>query len=132
MKVQSFQDLLVWSKAHCLVLEIYKMTSDFPDEERFGLISQLRRSSASICSNIAEGYMKSRADFLRFLDISRGSLEETKYHLILSRDLKFCTQEKFNELFEICDQIGRMMYRLKSNLRALTTDHRTRLSNSYD
>lgn len=82
MKINTFEDLVVWQKAHEMVLTIYKITKLFPEDERFGLVVQLRRSSSSICANMAEGYTKSTKDFIRFLDIARASLEETKYHLI--------------------------------------------------
>lgn len=98
MYIKTFQDLTVWAKGHLLVLEIYKITKFFPDEERFGLVSQIRRSSVSICSNIAEGYKKSKKDFLRYLDIAQGSLEETKYHLILSRDLNYFDINNFEKI----------------------------------
>ena len=120
MDVKSFEDLIVWQKAHQLTLEIYKVTKEFPKAEKFGLISQIRRSTASICANIAEGQTKSRKDFLRFLDIARGSLEETKYHLILSRDLKYCTDEQFKMLYALSDEIGKMIYGLSQQLRRLT------------
>lgn len=120
MDVKSFEDLIVWQKAHLLTLEIYKATKEFPKAEKFGLISQIRRSSVSICANIAEGQTKSRKDFLRFLDIARGSLEETKYHLILSRDLKYCTNEQFKMLYALSDEIEKMIYGLSQQLRRLT------------
>lgn len=117
MKINSFRDLLVWEKAHTLVLEIYKITESFPSNEQFGLISQIRRSSISVCANIAEGYVKSKNDFIRFLDIARGSLEETKCHLILSKDLGYCSEVHFNKLFSLSDEVGKMLYSLKHNLR---------------
>ena len=117
MKINSFKDLLVWEKAHTLVLEIYKMTQSFPGNEQFGLTSQIRRSSISVCANIAEGYVKSKNDFIRFLDIARGSLEETKCHLILSKDLGYCSEAHFNKLFSLSDEVGKMLYSLKHNLR---------------
>ena len=109
MGIKSFQDLKVWHKGHNLVLEIYRLTKTFPNEEKFGLISQIRRSSASICANIVEGYKKSTLDFVRFLYIAQGSLEETKYFLILSRDLEYCDHENFNKLFNLSDEVGLML-----------------------
>ena len=88
--IRNFEDLLVWQKGHQFVLEIYKITQKFPEEEKFGLISQIRRSSLSICANIAEGNKKSTKDYLRFIDIAQGSLEETKYHLILKKRILRC------------------------------------------
>lgn len=116
MKINSFQDFIVWSKGHTLTLEIYKLTKSFPDEEKFGLSNQIRRSSASICANIAEGYKKSRKDFLRFLEISEASLEEIKYHLILSKDLGYCSAEHFKRLFDLSEEVGRMLNGLTRRL----------------
>ena len=118
MEIKSFQDLLLWQKGHQFVLEIYKLTREFPGEERFGLISQIRRSSVSICANIAEGGKKSRNDFIRFLVIADGSLEETKYHLILSKDLEYLNLEKFKVLSMQADEIGRILNALIRSLRS--------------
>src|SRR5687768_1576379 len=87
---KSFKDLIVWQKAHSLVLEIYKQTKAFPKEEMYCLTSQIRRSSISVAANIAEAFKKkSSADKLRILNISQGSLSETEYYLILSKDLEY-------------------------------------------
>ena len=117
MKIQSFKDLFIWQKGHLFVIEIYKLTRSFPVEEKFGLVSQIRRSSASICANVAEGYTKSTKDFARFLEIARGSLEETKYYLILSKDLGYCSEQEFNKLFNQVDEVGRMTKSLIQKLR---------------
>ncbi len=122
MKVKSFQDLKVWEESHQMVLELYKVTQSFPSEEKFGLVSQLGRSASSICANIAEGYMKSNKDFRRYLDICRGSLEETKYFLILSKDLGYLTVGQFERLFIVSDNIGKILYKLKQSLN-LVYDH---------
>ena len=84
--VRTFKDLIVWQKSHNLVLKVYKVTEKFPAYERYSLVDQIRRSSVSVAANIVEGYQKGRKEYLRFLDISRGSLEETKYFLLLSHD----------------------------------------------
>jgi four helix bundle protein len=87
---QSFQDLLVWQKAHQFVLAVYRYTASFPKEERYGLTSQLRRAAVSIPANIAEGFRKrGRADKARFMNISQGSVEECRYYLILASDLSY-------------------------------------------
>lgn len=89
-KAKTFQDLLVWQKAHEFVLTIYKLTSTFPPEEKFGLTSQMRRASISIAANIVEGFPKRGIkDKLRFFNISQGSLEECRYFLILTKDLNY-------------------------------------------
>lgn len=118
MKIQSFQDLRVWKSAHKLTLEIYKATKDFPKDERFGLVSQIRRSAVSVCANISEGTKKSTKDFVRFLCVSQGSLEETKYHLILSKDLSYCSHAQFDELFDLTNDVGKMLSGLIRSLKS--------------
>ena len=87
------------AKSHLFVLDVYKTTKDFPMEERFGLCSQFQRAAVSIPANIAEGYKKiGKADKLRFLNIAQGSLEESRYYTILSRDLSYINQEEYNSL----------------------------------
>jgi four helix bundle protein len=87
---RSFQDLLGWQKGHKFVLGVYALTEVFPRREMFGLASQLRRAAVSIPANIAEGFKKrGKADKMRFLNVAQGSLEECRYYLILSRDLKY-------------------------------------------
>lgn len=85
-----FEDLIVWQKAHAFVLKLYLATAGFPSHEQFGLRSQMRRAGVSIPANIAEGFGKqSKADKAKFFNIAQGSLEEVRYYLILSRDLKY-------------------------------------------
>jgi len=87
---RSFEDLVVWQKAHEFVLAVYALTEAFPKQEMFGLTSQLRRAAVSIPANIAEGFKKrSKADKARFMNIAQGSVEECRYYLILCRDLKY-------------------------------------------
>lgn len=117
-KITTFDDLDVWKKAHQFVLEIYRVTRKYPDEERFGLVSQIRRSAVSACANMAEGGKKSTKDFVRFLDIAQGSLEETKYHLILSRDLNYLSAEEYGKFAAQADEIGRMLHGLLRSLRS--------------
>ncbi len=98
---KTFEDLIVWQKAHALVLAVYRASADFPKTETYGLTSQLRRAAVSIPANIAEGFKKrGRADKLRFMNIAQGSLEEVRYYLILSRDLKYHTDSKLMPLLE--------------------------------
>jgi four helix bundle protein len=86
--MQNFKELKVWQKAHRLTLDVYKVTTRFPKDEMFGLTSQMRRSSASIPTNIAEGCGRdSRAELARFLSIAMGSASELEYQLILAKDL---------------------------------------------
>ena len=93
---KSFEDLLVWQRAHAFVLDVYKTTKDFPKDELFGLTSQFRNAARSIPSNIAEGYKRrGKADKLRFFNFAQGSLEESRYYVILSKDLVYINQEKY-------------------------------------
>ncbi len=114
---QGFQNLKVWKKGHELVLLIYHLTDSFPKHEQFGLTSQIRRSSVSVCANIAEGYRKTRKDFLRFLDIAQGSLEETKYYIILSHDLKYYSKN-IDCIMELLNEIGKMLTGLSKSIRS--------------
>lgn len=99
MTAKSFEDLVVWQKAHEFVLGTYNISRDYPKDERFGLTSQFRRAAVSIPANIAEGFKKtSRADKLRFFNIAQGSLEECRYYLRLARDLGYATDGKLVEL----------------------------------
>jgi four helix bundle protein len=87
---RSFEELIVWQKAHKFVLAVYRYTDNFPQKEIYGLTSQFRRAAVSIPANIAEGYKKkSRTDKARFMNIAQGSLEECRYYLILARDLGY-------------------------------------------
>ena len=95
----SFENIIAWQKAHAFVLFVYRVTRHFPKDEIFGLTSQFRRAAVSIEANIAEGYKKlSKADKLRFFNISQGSLEECRDYMILSRDLDYISQIEFEEL----------------------------------
>ena len=88
--MQDFRNLLVWQKAHALTLELYKTTVSFPPNERFGLTSQIRRCSASIPANLAEGCGRhGDGEFHRFVHIAMGSASELEYHLLLTHDLGY-------------------------------------------
>ena len=107
---KSFTDLIVWQKAHEFVLEVYKVTRDYPMEERFALCSQFQRAAVSIPANIAEGYKKlSKADKLRFLNISQGSLEECRYYIILSRDVYYISVKTNNELTGTLEEVSKLL-----------------------
>ena len=87
---RTFEDLVVWQKAHQFALAVYRLTRAFPRSEVYGLSSQFRRAAVSIAANIAEGFRKrGGADKVRFLNIAQGSLEESRYYLILTRDLEY-------------------------------------------
>ena len=100
---RSFQDLIVWQKAHQFVLEVYRLSERFPQREVYGLTSQLRRAAISIPANIAEGFRKrSRPDKARYMNIAQGSVEECRYYLILAKDLGYGeTIEQMSQLEEV-------------------------------
>ena len=94
--MEDFKKLKVWSKAHELTLWIYQRTRSFPKDEMYGLTSQIRRASASIGANIAEGCgRRSDAEMRRFIQIARGSASELEYHLLLANDLHFVAPDDF-------------------------------------
>jgi len=116
--MQDFRNLEVAQIAHALTLAVYRETARFPDEERFGLTSQLRRSSSSIGANLAEGCGRGTdADFARFVQIAMGSASEVEYHLMLSRDLNFMDEPIHDELAEEAQRVKRMLTSLLKKLR---------------
>lgn len=115
-KAERFEDLEVWKKAHTLVLEIYQITKIFPAEERFGLISQMRRSAVSIAANIAEGFKKrGLKDKTNFYNMAQGSSEELRYYAILSEELGYI-EENGNFLMKT-DEVGRMLQGLINSIK---------------
>ena len=112
---KKFEDLVVWQKAHQLLLAIYKITRNFPKEEIFGLTSQFRRAAISVPANIAEGFKRPTIpDKLRLLNIAQGSLEEVRYYLILSRDLEYAeTSLEREDLEETSRLLGSYMKPLR-------------------
>jgi four helix bundle protein len=118
-KLERFEDLTVWQKAHELTLKVYRMSVHFPREERFGLISQMRRAAVSVPANIAEGFKKRGGrDKAKFCNISQGSLEELRYYLILSRDLGYTTDT--SDIGGSLDEVGRMLHGLIASVLART------------
>jgi len=98
---RTFQDLLVWQKAHQFVLEIYAFTARFPKQETYGLSLQMRRAAVSIPANIAEGFRRrGKADKARFMNLAEGSVEECRYFLILSKDLGYGDTKKLSTALE--------------------------------
>jgi four helix bundle protein len=105
----------VWQKAHSLVLAVYEFTNNFPAKEIYGLSSQMRRCSVSIAANIAEGFKKRGiADKLRFLNIAQGSLEECRYYLILSKDLRYGDT---GSLIEISEEVSKLLEAYSNGIR---------------
>ncbi len=119
--MKDFHKLLVWQKAHHLTLEVYQSTRTFPNDELYGLISQMRRSSASIPTNIAEGCGRTgMAETIHFFNIAAGSGSELEYQLILSRDLEYIDENSFTKLTSELIEVRRMLYsfvqRLKTDI----------------
>ncbi len=109
---------MVWQKAHAAVLDVYRATRSFPSDERFRLSDQLCRSAASVPTNIAEGKGRgSRAEFRQFLVIAWGSIEETRYLLLLSRDLGFMTVETYTDLEHRYTEVSKMTNALLRSLK---------------
>ena len=112
--MQRYRDLEVWKRSHALVLRIYQLTKSFPDDERYGLTSQLRRAAVSVPANIAEGSKRRTSqDFARFLNNSEGSLSETDYLLLCSKDLGYMPDSVLDLIAAEIDEISRMLYRLR-------------------
>jgi len=96
-KAKRFSDLIVWQKAHKFVLDVYRLSSEFPKTEIYGLTSQIRRAAVSVPANIAEGFRKrTNPEKLRFLNIAQASLEECRYYLILVNDLGYGSTERLD------------------------------------
>ena len=116
-----WSELDVWKKAHELTLEIYKQTAKFPSEERYGLTSQLRRASSSIPANIVEGSSRNYTkEYMQFLFQARGSLEEVRYFLLLSKDLNYLKQEEHQQLEKSCEDVSKMLNGLLTSLKRKT------------
>jgi four helix bundle protein len=117
-QITSWQDLEVWKVAHDGVLRIYQVTKSFPADERFRLLDQLCRAAASVPANIAEGKGRnSLREYLQFLSIARGSVEEVKYFLLLAKDLTYLTEQDYADLSDTYDQVGKMLNGLMMSLR---------------
>ncbi len=104
---RSFEDLVVWQKAHAWVLLVYRMSEGFPAKENYALTSQLRRAAMSVPANIAEGFKKrGTRDKLRFFNIAQGSLEESRYFLILARDLGYAD---ISDAYAKLEEVSRLL-----------------------
>jgi len=115
--MQRFTELKVWERSHALVLRLYPITSSLPVEERYGLISQLRRAATAVPTNIAEGSKRqTKADFAHFLNIAEGSLAETEYLVVLARDLGYLHHEVTGPIMAEINEIARMLYVLRTKI----------------
>jgi four helix bundle protein len=104
---KSFRDLLVWRKAHEFVLGVYRYTSEFPRQETYGLALQMRRAAVSIPANIAEGFTRrGKTEKARFMNIAEGSLEESRYYLILAQELGY---GETGALMTVLEEVSRLL-----------------------
>src|SRR5436853_3982704 len=114
---QSYKDLIVWQKGIELAKAIYKLTTSFPAEEEFGLVSQMRRAAVSIPSNIAEGQARrTTPEFIQFVTHARGSAAELDTQIILAVELQFCPKKSALPMYELTDEIRRMLNALRRKL----------------
>lgn len=115
--MHKYQELKIWQKAMTLVKQVYIVMKLLPDDEKFGLTSQIKRCSVSIPSNIAEGAGRnSKKEFIRFLSIANGSTTELETQLILVKRLEFVSKEKIEELIELCIEIKKMNYAFQRSI----------------
>jgi four helix bundle protein len=113
-RIAHFRQLKAWQEAHKLVLMVYQVTKGFPGDERFGLVSQMRRAAVSVPANIAEGFKRRGIqDKIRFYNVAEGSLEETKYFFILSKDLGYIQSN--DDLMAQSDIVGRLLNGLNAS-----------------
>src|SRR5687768_3340603 len=118
MKVQNYQELIVWQKAMDLVEEVYSATRCFPKEEIYALTNQLRRASVSIPSNIAEGQgRRTTADFCRHLSIAYGSLREVETQILIARRLNYLSETTIQPIMQMTGEVGRLLNGLMRSLR---------------
>lgn len=116
-KPRGYKDLIVWQKAMQLVKSIYLLTRDFPSDERFGLISQMRRAAVSVASNIAEGQARhSTGEFIQFVSHAEGSVAELETQLLIAVELDFCTQEAAAPIFGLLLELRKMLNALRRKL----------------
>ena len=122
-QIRSYRDLSVWQKSCDLAEETYMLTRQFPKEELYGLVSQMRRAAVSVPSNIAEGAEREGpAEYLRFLSIASGSLAELQTQVELARRFNYIAAQQAEELVLGIDEIGKMLYGLRKGLKSQPGD----------
>jgi four helix bundle protein len=115
--MQSYKDLIVYQKAYKLALETYQVTKSYPKEEVYGLVSQMRRSAVSIPCNTSEGYRRGhRKEYIQFLYMAHGSCAELETLLSLSHDLKLISKDIFDKLYELQEEVSKLLRSLISSL----------------
>lgn len=117
-KITKFEDLKIWQESHSLAMEVYSVTKQFPRSEQYGLTSQIRRSALSVAANIVEGfYRHSTKELVQFLFNSRGSVGETIYHLLVSKDLNYLREEKYLQLRDRYEKLAMSINALINSLK---------------
>jgi len=117
-KIKSYKDLLAYQKAYELALEVYKITKNFPKEEVYGLVSQARRATVSIPSNIAEGYRRgSRKEYIQFLNIAYGSAAELETQISLAYDLNMLNEESYRRVIGLSEEVSKLLFSLIRSLK---------------
>jgi four helix bundle protein len=116
-RVEGYEDLVVWQKGMLLAKKTYQLTRTFPSEEKFGLVSQMRRAAISVPSNIAEGQARhTTREFVQFLSHAEGSVAELNTQLLLSVELGFCSKDQTREPIELARELRRMLNALRRKL----------------
>lgn len=116
MKME-IENLNVFKKSHELTLDLYQLTAGFPKEEKFGLTSQIRRASSSICANLMEGsHRNNKKEYRQFAGISRGSAGELKYHLLLAKDLQYISDKNYLHYLDTVSEVTKMLHGLVRSL----------------
>jgi len=120
----SVDNLRVFKITHAMTVDLYKLTRQFPTEEKFGLTSQIRRASSSVCANLMEGgHRNNTKEYRQFAGMSRGSVGELKYHLLLAKDLHYISQDDYKHYVYALDDISKMLYGLIKALEKNNTVH---------
>lgn len=116
-KVEKFEDLVAWQKAHALATNIYQLTAKKSFSRNFGLKDQIQRASVSVMSNIAEGFERySRPEFRQFLSIARGSVAEVRSQLHIARSLNYISEKEFTDYFSLCRDVANLIGGLRKSL----------------
>ena len=116
-KVNKFEDLIAWQKAHALAVRIYQLTAKELFSHDFGLKDQLQRAAVSVMSNIAEGFERySRAEFRQFLSIARGSVAEVRSQLYIAGSLNYISEQEFTNAYSLCRDVGNLIGGLRKSL----------------
>ena len=123
-KITSFTDLTTWQKGHDLVVKIYQETEEFPQEESYGITSQIRRSASSVTANIAEGFCRQTyKEKVQFFYTAQGSLTELKDHLLVAKDVGYLKEEVFENIAEMANQTHALLQGLIKKTKSLAENH---------